>query len=385
MFKLQLYILYLLVAFTSFLTARYLHLYQGHKDMCHVLNTQFVEDFTAKDQSDCLDIFAKSLTFNSWEIQMNSWLGQWGWSHLMVYAPSQTDEIWESKSVSVGVKLRYIEGNYVVLRAHPNSVFKRGDMFLTVNGEESINSSMILSDGGVYTIERAGEVLSLQVEPKEFKWDDKVEIDSPYFRVTSFRGEFFLEEDMDYFSKELKNLKVQTLYIDLRENYGGNIGAGLKFLSFFLCKNQVIGGFHVPKNEGKGETFYPQTVEQSVQIEVVKNHEFIRLEVPKSKHCYDGKVEVLVDSETSSTAEMVAMAFREIKNTPIRGILTSGRMVLSSWEAVKNYPEGFYYSFPYAIYTTAKGAMIESSGVFPDIEREYDLLLEKSGKDSFIQ
>jgi len=93
----------------------------------------------------------------------------------------------------------------------------------------------------------------------------------------------------------------------------------------------------------------------------------------------------LVDSETSSTAEMVAVAFREFRKAPIRGILTSGRMVLSSWEAVENYPTGFFYSFPYAVYTTSKGFVIESSGVFPDIEREYSLSLEKQGKDSFIQ
>jgi C-terminal processing protease CtpA/Prc len=385
MIKLQLYVLYLLVAFTSFLSARYIHLYQGHKKMCLTLEAEFVEELTQQDQKDCLEVFGRSLTFDSWEREMNSWLGQWGWSHLMVYAPSKTEEIWESKTVSVGVKLRYVEGAYVVVRAHPDSVFQRGDVFLNVNGQEDFNSTNILSDGGVYLVERNGESQTINVEPQEFKWDDRVEVKPPYFRVPSFRGEFFLEQDMDFFAEELSKLKLKTLYIDLRENYGGNIGAGLKFLSFFLCENQVIGNFHVPKNKGKGETLYPQTVEQSVQIDVVKNHEFIGLEVPKSRYCYKGDVEVLVDSETSSTAEMVAMAFREFKKAPVRGILTSGRMVLSSWEAVQNYPSGFYYSFPYAIYTTSQGKMIESSGVYPDIEKEYSLAFEKQGKDSFIQ
>ena len=353
--------------------------------MCLTLEAEFVEDFTEQDNKECLDVFARSLTYDTWEKEMNSWLGQWGWSHLMVYAPSKTEEIWESKTNSIGVKLRYIEGNYLVYRAHPESIFQKGDVFISVNGSNELKSSQILYDGGVYLIERAGENMTLSVEPKEFTWNDAIEIVAPYFRVPSFRGEFFLEQDMEYLTEELEKLNVDTLYIDLRENYGGNIGAGLKFLSYFLCENEVIGSFHVPKNKGKGENLYPQTVDQNSQLEVVKNHEFIGLGIPNTRYCYKGNVEVLVDSETSSTAEMVAMALREFRKAPVRGILTSGRMVLSSWEAVKNFPDGFFYSFPYALYTTSGGAVIESAGVFPDIEREYILAIEKQGKDSFIQ
>jgi len=352
--------------------------------MCHVLNEQFVEPLSKKDLNDCHSIFSRSLTFKTWEKEMNAWLGGWGWSHLMVYAPSETKEIWESKSTSVGVKLKYIEGEYVVLRAHPDSSFQKGDHFILLNGRNDFNSTELLKEGGDYEIERAGEVLTLEVEPQEFKWDDKVVVEAPYFRVPSFRGEFFLEEDMVNFEKQLPKLKLETLYIDLRGNYGGNIGAGLKFLSYFLCDEELIGAFHVPKNKGKGESTYPQTIKQSKQIEVVKSSEYINLEVPKSRYCYKNKIKVLVDSETSSTAEMVAMALREHKKAKLIGALTSGRMVLSSWESVKNYPEGFYYSFPYAVYATSEGAVIETAGVFPDVEKEYVLSLEKAGKDSFI-
>ncbi len=382
--KLQHYTLYMLVAFTVFITARYTHLYQGHKEICETLDSKFVEVLSVQDKKNCYDVFSKSFTFKGWEKDMNSWLGQWGWSHLMVYAPFKTNEIWESKTKSIGVKLKILKGEYVAVRVHKDSLFQRGDVFKSVNDKTNLNTSLILYEGGHYTVERSKKLILIKARPKDFVWNDAVVIEGSYFKVPSFRGEFFLDENMNSFIKKLKAYNSDVLYLDLRGNYGGNIASGLLFLSFFLCDEPVVGQFHVPKNKGKGKAFYPHTVDQNTQIRVVNSSEFIDLKVPKSKFCYKRPVKVLVDSITASTAELVALALREQKQSSLVGVLTSGQMVLSSWEAVRNFPQGFSYSFPYATYLSAKGKEIETFGVLPDVEKNYDFELERKGLDSFI-
>lgn len=382
--KILLHFLYLLVAFTIYLSARYMHLNEGHKAMCLDLKEKFVEGLSPKEHSDCLNIFNSVFTYKQWETKMNSWLGQWGWSHLMVYAPSESQEIWESKSFSTGVKVKVIEGEYLVYRAHKESEFQKGDILLAFNGSKNLDMSIINNKAGTFTVKRNKKELNLKVKLKEYTWDDRVKVKSPYFIVPSFRGEFFDSELMVNFSEQLRQMNSDVLYIDLRGNYGGNIVSGMRFLSFFLCSEEVIGKFILPANKGKGESWYPDVLNHVKQLDVVDNSERVKIKIPKNEYCYKGKFEVLTDSGTSSTAEMVALALREFKNITIRGQLTSGQMVLSSWEPVKNFPEGYLYSFPYAVYESSKGALIEGSGIVPDIEKGYVLSLESQAKDSFI-
>lgn len=382
--KTLLHLLFLLVALTIFLSARYAHLYTGHKAMCHDFKEKFVESLTPNELDECLGIFNSVFTFKQWEKRMNSWLGQWGWSHLMVYAPSESAEIWESKTFSTGVKVKVIEGKYLVYRAHEDSEFKKGDIILSINGSEDINFESVTQKEGKFLVKRNNQKSSLDVKLKEYKWNDGVKIKVPYFVVPSFRSEFFKSSLMKTFNKQLRELKSDVLYIDLRGNYGGNIASGMRFLSFFLCSEEVIGHFELPANKGKGSNVYPNNLNHEKQLEVVDNSEKVKIKIPKNEYCFKGKIEVLTDGSTSSTAEMVALALREFKKAPIRGQLTSGRMVLSSWEPVKNFPEGYLYSFPYAVYESSKGALIEGSGIVPDIEKGYILSLEAKAKDSFI-
>ncbi len=80
----------------------------------------------------------------------------------------------------------------------------------------------------------------------------------------------------------------------------------------------------------------------------------------------------------------MAQAFLEFEKGELIGEPTSGRLVLSSWDQVPNFPEGFYFSYPYALYKSAKGNVIEGEGVIPDVYRTYSFDLERMGKDSFL-
>ncbi len=381
----KLYVFWMaLVAMVLFTVQRDQGLEKGHVQMCEKIKDNFVEELTAEEFEQCKSLYARSISFKSWEENTNSWLATWGWSHLAVYSPSESDEIWSSKSESIGVKLKSFEGKQLVYRAHPSSVFKRGDVFLKVNGKLNPSYDDIMHAGGEYTVERKNKEITLSVEVKNYTWNDKVEIKKNIIKVPSFRGEFFKDESVVEIINQLNSVKEDELYVDLRDNYGGNIAAGLRFLAMFLCEEKVVGEFNIPSKREFGESNYPLSIKQSIQVEHLKKYGKVFLKVPKIKECISKKVSVLVNSSTSSTAELVAQAFIDTNRGKVIGEQTSGRMVLSSWDQVPNFPDGFYFSYPYALYKSLSGAEIEKEGVLPDEYKTYSFDLERMGKDSFI-
>ncbi len=381
----KLYVFWMLMlSAVFFVIERDRGLARGHTEMCESLRDNFVERFEPHDFEDCKDLYSRSISFKGWEKRTNKWLATWGWSHLAVYSPSESSEIWDSKTENVGVKLKAFYGKQLVYRAHPDSLFKRGDVFLEVNGKKEFTYDEIMHSGGEYLIERQKENLRLNVEVKNYSWNDEVEITKNIIKVPSFRGEFFNEENIKEITKELKSIKENKIYIDLRDNFGGNIAAGLRFLSMFLCEEVVVGEFRIPSKKDLGVSDYPLSIEQDVQVEHLKKYGKVFLRVPQNPDCIRKKTSVLVNGMTSSTAELVAQAFIDTERGKVVGEQTSGRMVLSSWDQVPNFPEGFYFSYPYALYKSVSGAEIEKEGVLPDEYRTYSFDVEKTGRDSFL-
>ncbi len=352
--------------------------------MCERIKEDFVVKINDDELKECKSIYSRSSSFKTWKTNTNSWFKRWRWSHLAVYSPLESNEIWNSKVEHIGVKLKYFKGKYLVYRAHPDSVFKRGDVFIKVNREKNLSHHRILYSGGDYVIERKGKVKSFKVKVQKYTWNDKVKVVGNIIRVLSFRGEFFDNKAILDVMNRASKIKDDKIYIDLRDNYGGNIAAGLRFLSMFLCKETVVGEFTIPSKKGLGRSDYPLSVKQSVQVAHLKKHGKVFLRVPKTNYCISKKIFVLVNSLTSSTAELVAQAFIDTNRGRVIGEKTSGKMVLSSWEQVSNFPKGFYFSYPYALYKSLSGAYIEEKGVFPDIYKTYSFDLERMGKDSFI-
>lgn len=381
----KLYMFWMLVLSGLFFVIKRDHSLQGgHNQMCEKLQSEFVEKMNAVDLAQCKHLYTKSLSFKSWEENTNKWLSTWGWSHLSVYSPQETDEIWSSKSKSIGVRIKDYSGQYLVQRAHNDSEFKKGDLFLSVNEKNKPSYDDIMYSGGSYLIKRQGVEVEVKATVLEYTWNDTVELKGRVLNVPSFRGEFFEDEKIEALIKKINEQRSQNLYVDFRNNYGGNIVAGLKFLSMFLCEETVIGEFNIPSKKGLGESDYPMTTEQSVQVEHMRKFERVFLRVPKREDCIRKEVSVLVSSSTSSTAELVAQAFIDLKRGRVIGEQTSGRMVLSSWDQIPNFPEGYYFAYPYALYKSISGATIENEGVDPDVYRTYSFDLESMGKDSFL-
>ena len=89
------------------------------------------------------------------------------------------------------------------------------------------------------------------------------------------------------------------------------------------------------------------------------------LEIPKSKEYYEGKLVVIVNEETQSAAEFVAMAFRAGDNTTIIGSQTAGadgnapEIVLPGGLKTRISGIGIYYP---------NGGETQRIGIVPDIE-----------------
>jgi hypothetical protein len=373
-----------LVAATAFIYQRDSGLRYGHHEMCKKLQNDFVEKITSEEFRQCLKIYDKVVSFKDWEIKTNAWLGSWGWSHLSVYSPSESTEIWESKSNNIGVRLKTIENKIIVYKAHPDSVFKRGDLFIEVNGQTPLYESDILNEVGSFKIQRDGKEILLDVKTGDYFWNDKVEFTKNIMKVPSFRGEFFKDEALKEIIKKISLIQEDLIYLDLRDNIGGNVASAIRLMSVFVCDESVIGSFKIPSREEFGSSDYPLTVDQSVQVEHMKRYGEVKLRVPKNKICTSKKVKVLVNDRTASTAELVAQAFIDLKRGTVVGEKTSGRMVLSSWDQIVYFPEGFYFSHPYALYASISGSAIEGEGVLPETFKTYVLDFEILGRDSFL-
>jgi len=374
---------FVLIASTAFVYKRDAGLRYGHYEMCQKLKNDFVEKITQDDFKNCLELYNKSLTFNDWEKKTNDWFSLWGWSHLSVYFPRESVEIWESRSQSIGVKIKTIENKLLVYRAHPDSSFKKGDLVVAVNGVEPVYASDVTGESGHFKIVRKGQEKELKVRAQSFLWDDRVEIYEDTIRVPSFRGEFFRDENLKKIRQEIDTIKSPTVYLDLRDNIGGNIASALRLMSLFLCEETVIGTLRVPSREGLGNADYPLTVDQAVQVSHMKKYGSVNLKVPGVSSCTKKGVKVLVNGNTASTAEIVAQAFQDLNRGVVIGEQTSGRMVLSSWDQIVYFPKGFYFSHPYALYLSLSGNPLEGRGVKPTVFKEYVLKTEMLGEDSF--
>jgi carboxyl-terminal processing protease len=79
---------------------------------------------------------------------------------------------------------------------------------------------------------------------------------------------------------------------------------------------------------------------------------------------YAGRLGLLVDSRTASTAEAVASALREAGRGIVIGQQTAGAMLASSFIEVAR---GWRLQIPVFDFRSASGARVEGTGIRPDV------------------
>ena len=211
---------------------------------------------------------------------------------------------------------------------------KTGDIIKKVDGKEytaddfETISTYIKGKEGTKVnleIERNGETLTFEVERKNIDLypmkSEVLEGNIGYINIQSFDDGCAKEFQENY--NELKEKKVTSLIIDLRNNGGGIVDEALDILDKLLDKDSVL---MITKDKNEKEV-----------VEKAKNKASIKIPVV-----------VLVNENTASASEIFASALQDNNRAKIVGTKTYGKgviqelLTLSDGSGIKITTEEYY-------------------------------------------
>jgi len=210
-----------------------------------------------------------------------------------------------------------------------------------------------------------------------------------YLRISIFQGKIGID-----FANELDRLfngqfaSKDRLIIDLRGNPGGGIG-GLTLMSYLTPDRLPIGysrnrKMALERTDPSKLPIFDKIPRSKLAIPGLalrfmgKTSVFLCTEA-LGKRAFHGRTLILVNQHTTGAAEMVAQFAQENELAIVLGTKTPGRLISRS--AVKL---GFGYRLilPVAAYISAKGTLIEGSGVTPDIDVPWSFEAAIEGRDN---
>lgn len=175
-----------------------------------------------------------------------------------------------------------------------------------------------------------------------------------YLRVTNFRM-----STMDEITKQLSQMETESnglngLIMDLRDNPGGVLGQAVKLSDLFLEKGDIV----------------------SIQGRDERNKQVYSASGGEDDRTYP--VVVLINGGSASASEIVAGALQDHSRALILGTPSFGK---GSVQTVRSLKGGFGIKYTVARYYTPNGRSIQSKGIEPDIEVEFEII-EKKEKES---
>lgn len=321
---------------------------------------------------------------------MNNVLALLKVSHLEVYDSKEVASIWRGESLETGIESQFVDGELVIFKVHPNSPaedlgLRRGDIIQTINAEQP-NPWEAQAQQGSYLILRKDQEFSVKIKPRAIIRSEEMTLQTRsaghgVLKVPSFRAAFFADEKLQKIEADLQPLK--RVVVDLRGNAGGNFVAGLRFLSLFLCKSELVGSLERPRAAVKSSAEFPNDLNDQAQLAILDTHSEVLLKTYAQKSCYNGEVRVLVDGKSSSVAEMVAQALKEFKKAPLLGSPSRGQLLVGVWYPLDDVAPGVQISIPEAVYLSQKKYRIEGQGVELDRVLYYHLPEMQAGIDSW--
>lgn len=152
-------------------------------------------------------------------------------------------------------------------------------------------------------------------------------------------------EDLDDLTKNiaekiLNDSEIKYLVLDLRGNGGGELNSSIDFLSYFLPEKTLV-----MKEQTKTDSFEYYTKSKDFSL---KDYPLI----------------ILVDENTASASEIVALALSETKSTKIVGMITFGKGVVQDLYELSN---GGFVKITTAKWLSPSGKSIDKTGIIPDI------------------
>lgn len=323
---------------------------------------------------------------------MNNVLGLLNVSHLEVFDSSAVKNIWKGESLETGIESQFIESELVIFKLHPKSPaamqgLRKGDVIKTINGQQP-NPWEAESESGTYVVKRNSLEQHFDIKAAPIVRDESISFEkmgdkSAVLHVPSFRAEFFSDEKMHQLALHLQG--TSRLVVDLRGNIGGNFVAGLRLLSLLMCPPQEVGRLIHPRSIETSSAELPNDLNDKKQLDILYKNREVILKTYSVPSCFKGSLRVLVDSKTSSVAELVAQALKEFRKAPLLGTPSRGQLLVGVWYPLNEVGPGVEISIPEGLYVSHKGHRVEGNGVELDKVLYYDLQEMQSGIDSWVR
>lgn len=201
-----------------------------------------------------------------------------------------------------------------------------------------------------------------------------------YLKIKSFGG---TAKEMDSVFSIIKTKNYQNLIVDLRDNTGGTVEAGMEFAKN-IVDTTVIGGVFLTQKWFSENNTIPE-IDQYEQfptfsasnydliIQGIHKEKGLVLKVIPNEKTFNGKLFILTNKNTASTCEPIVYSLKKRNRATIVGETTSGAMLNGEFFDLQN---GFSLVVPTADYYTSDGYKIDQNGVKPNIETNAKQALE---------
>ena len=156
-----------------------------------------------------------------------------------------------------------------------------------------------------------------------------------YLRITQFSDG--VPEQVKEALTELQNKEIEGLVLDLRNNSGGLVSAGLAVADDFLSGSAIV--------ETRNREGINDTIQASLQT------------------VYDGPMVTLVNGGTASASEILAGALQDNERATLLGGQTFGKGLI---QTLTNLSDGSGLAVTVAGYVTPSGRDIQGEGIAPD-------------------
>lgn len=294
-------------------------------------------------------------------------------SHLELFSQEESDAIWTDTDFENGIESGFIDGELIVTRILPNSEalkkgLQRGDR-LVLEKNESLSPFEFNQWKGRLKIERRKKILEVNLEPKKLVTSRDItvmDLDGvKIITVESFKSQYFSQEKLAAVVSKIKS--TDKLIIDFRGNNGGNFVAGLRLLSHFICEPTIVG--YMKKNKDLGRIgYFKNDLGDEYQIQTLNEFDSVALKTYPHTQCLPKPMVLLMDAYSKSTAEWVALAFRDKLQTPIYGATSAGELLVGIWYDISSiWGQVVKLSIPEAYYESVNGYQIEGRGVLADV------------------
>lgn len=201
-----------------------------------------------------------------------------------------------------------------------------------------------------------------------------------YMKIIAFDGP---AHEIESVFSVVKQKNYQNLIVDLRNNSGGSVEAGMSFASN-VADTSFYGGVFLTQKYFNQHQSIPAVVDYDkfqhfteanfdMIISGIHETDVLCLKVIPKENSYQGNIYILTNGRTASTCEPIVYGLKQQKRATIVGEKTAGAMLNGE---IFDLDKGFKMIIPTADYYTSDGYRIDQNGVQPDIEVKQEAALE---------